>query len=68
MRNKSYDVAIQFQMLNKILHDEIATLREELALQKLETAVALMQVANAHAKEKRALEAQKLPFTIGESK
>lgn len=66
MRNKSHDVAIQFQMLNKVLHDEIASLKEELALQKLETAVALMQLANTHAREKRALAAQTLPFTIGE--
>ena len=60
MRNKSHDVALQFQVLNRVLHDEIETLREELALQKLETAIALMQLANAHAREKRAAALQ--PF------
>ncbi len=54
MRNKSHDVAKQFQLLNQILRDEVETLREELALQKLETAVALMQLANSAAREKRA--------------
>ena len=54
MRNKSHDVAKQFQLLNQVLRDELATLREELALQKLETAVALMQLANSAAREKRA--------------
>lgn len=46
MRNKSQDIANQFMLLNQILRDEAQTLREELALQKLETAVALMQLAN----------------------
>lgn len=54
MKDKSQDIVRQFQILNQVLRDEAATLREELALQKLETAVALMQLANKNAREVRA--------------
>ncbi len=53
MRNKSHDVAKQFQLLNQVLRDEVETLREELAIQKLETAIALMQLSNANARATR---------------
>jgi hypothetical protein len=53
MKNKAYEVAIQFQLLNQVLRDEVETLKEELAIQKLETAVALMQLSNANARKER---------------
>ena len=53
MRDKSQDITRQFQLLNQMLRDEAACLREDLALQKLETALALMQLANTHNRASR---------------